>query len=583
MANYVKFLRGTVTAYNNLANKDKDTLYFITENKDSTTGKLYLGSVELSGSINESGIADYLSELKDVDTAGAVQNNILGFNGTKWVPMDVNALVQVSVMGGANADVAGTAGLVPAPAAGEENYFLRGDGLWAPITKHSVQIFEIELNENEAHEDAIVRAVGEAIPVVGDFVIIKNANERISYIYNGIAWIALNNEYLTYINELQNSINDIADVLTGDNGLQNQIDNLQSELTQDIENLNVAVENKADEADLETLREALENKAEKSELDNKANVNDIYTKQEVNTAIATAVSAADHLKRKIVNEYADIQKYIEEHTDADQYIFMVPTIYQYMSESNKYDEYIVLKSDNDTYTIEPVGSWSVSLEDYYNKTEINEKFVAKEDGKGLVNNTDIEKLSSIPATAEENYIKNVNEEQFAVSDAGELSLTPAITNALLTESDKTKLNALIFGENNNIEISGKVNAFNVEDLNVWIEQNRNNINGLLSVDTQAKIDNIVDPIIYSVNPNEFTLTESKQLNLASVPLNKVENLADLLNAKDNAIETLDTKVLNIEEALNNYVLKDSLDDQLALINTDLSTLKQAMQWGSLVE
>ena len=360
MANYVKFLRGTVTAYNNLANKDKDTLYFITENKDSTTGKLYLGSVELSGSINESGIADYLSELKDVDTAGAVQNNILGFNGTKWVPMDVNALVQVSIMGGANADVAGTAGLVPAPAAGEENYFLRGDGLWAPITKHSVQIFEIELNENEAHEDAIVRAVGEAIPVVGEFVIIKNANERISYIYNGIAWIALNNEYLTYINELQNSINDIADVLTGDNGLQNQIDNLQSELTQDIENLNVVVENKADEADLETLREALENKAEKSELDNKANVNDIYTKQEVNTAIATAVSAADHLKRKIVNEYADIQKYIEEHTDADQYIFMVPTIYQYMSESNKYDEYIVLKSDNDTYTIEPVGSWSVN-------------------------------------------------------------------------------------------------------------------------------------------------------------------------------------------------------------------------------
>lgn len=583
MANYVKFLRGTVTAYNNLANKDKDTLYFVTENKDSTTGKLYLGSVELSGSINESGIVDYLSELKDVDTAGAVQNNILGFNGTKWVPMDVNALVQVSIMGGANADVAGTAGLVPAPAAGEENYFLRGDGLWAPITKHSVQIFEIELNENEAHEDAIVRAVGEAIPVVGDFVIIKNANERISYIYNGIAWIALNNEYLTYINELQNSINDIADVLTGDNGLQNQIDNLQSELTQDIENLNVAVENKADEADLETLREALENKAEKSELDNKANVNDIYTKQEVNTAIATAVSAADHLKRKIVNEYADIQKYIEEHTDADQYIFMVPTIYQYMSESNKYDEYIVLKSDNDTYTIEPVGSWSVSLEDYYNKTEINEKFVAKEDGKGLVNNADIEKLSSIPATAEENYIKNVNEEQFAVSDAGELSLTPAITNALLTESDKTKLNALIFGENNNIEISGKVNAFNVEDLNVWIEQNRNNINGLLSIDAQTKIDNIVDPIIYSVNPDEFTLIEDKQLNLASVPLNKVENLADLLNATDNAIENLDTKVLNIEEALNNYVLKDSLDDQLALINTDLSTLKQAMQWGTLVE
>lgn len=573
MANYVKFLRGTVTAYNNLANKDKDTLYFITENKDSTTGKLYLGSVELSGSINESGIVDYLSELKDVDTAGAVQNNILGFNGTKWVPMDVNALVQVSVMGGANADVAGTAGLVPAPAAGEENYFLRGDGSWAPITKHSVQIFEIELNENEAHEDAIIRAIGEAIPVVGDFVIIKNANERISYIYNGIAWIALNNEYLTYINELQESINDIADVLTGNNGLQNQIDNLQSELTQDIENLNVAVENKADEADLETLREALENKAEKSDLDNKANVNDIYTKQEVNTAIATAVSAADHLKRKIVNEYADIQKYIEEHTDADQYIFMVPTIYQYMSESNKYDEYIVLKSDNDTYTIEPVGSWSVSLEDYYNKTEINEKFVAKEDGKGLVNNTDIEKLSSIPATAEENYIKNVNEEQFAVSDAGELSLTPAITNALLTESDKTKLNALIFGENNNIEISGKVNAFNVEELNVWIEQNRDDVTGLVSTGLQSKIENIVDPIIYSVNSNEFNITDEGQLNVVAIDVTKITNIDSVFLSNEQYVR----QIGNIENLIHASGNTDST------IIDEINDLNRRLVWQDMTE
>lgn len=573
MANYVKFLRGTVTAYNNLANKDKDTLYFVTENKDSTTGKLYLGSVELSGSINESGIVDYLSELKDVDTAGAVQNNILGFNGTKWVPMDVNALVQVSVMGGANTNVAGTAGLVPAPAAGEENYFLRGDGSWAPITKHSVQIFEIELNENEAHEDAIIRAIGEAIPVVGDFVIIKNANERISYIYNGIAWIALNNEYLTYINELQESINDITDVLTGDNGLQNQIDNLQSELSQDIENLSVAVKNKADEADLETLREALENKAEKSELDNKANVNDIYTKQEVNTAIATAVSAADHLKRKIVNEYADIQKYIEEHTDADQYIFMVPTIYQYMSESNKYDEYIVLKSDNDTYTIEPVGSWSVNLEDYYNKTEINEKFVTKEDGKGLVNNADIEKLSSIPAAAEENYIKNVNKEQFVVSDVGELSLTPAITNALLTESDKAKLNALILGENDNIEISGKVNAFNVEELNVWIEQNRDDVTGLVSTDLQSKIENIVDPIIYSVNSNEFNITDQGQLNLVAIDVAKITNIDSVFLSNEQYVR----QIGNIENLIHASGNIDST------IIDEINDLNRRLVWQDMTE
>lgn len=558
MANYVKFLRGTVTAYNNLANKDKDTLYFITENKDSTTGKLYLGSVELSGSINESGIIGYLDELKDVDTAGAVQNNILGFNGTKWVPMDVNALVQVSVMGGANADVAGTAGLVPAPAAGEENYFLRGDGLWAPITKHSVQIFEIELNENEAHEDAIVRAVGEAIPVVGDFVIIKNANERISYIYNGITWIALNNEYLTYINELQNSINDIADVLTGDNGLQNQIDNLQSELTQDIENLNTAVENKADEADLEPLREALENKAEKSELDNKANVNDTYTKQEVNTAIATAVSAADHLKRKIVNEYADIQKYIEEHTDADQYIFMVPTIYQYMSESNKYDEYIVLKSDNDTYTIEPVGSWSVSLEDYVSNTELNNILqnysTTTEVANNYYNKTDVDVALSTKVDKIYYDAPVVDENGDPVyEEDGVTPKTEKVEGTLLSPDDKKKLDALVIGEEG-VEISGKVNAANVEGLNEWVTANRDKVTGLYSTATDSKVNKAIADLA--------TLTTAVDANTTN-------------------IAAVNTRVDDVITSLTTYVQSIEYNAKMAVIDTDIDTLKDALTWKAI--
>ena len=591
VANYVKFLRGTLTAYNNLAEKDKDTLYFV-YNADKTQGKLYLGDIELSGSTNEAGVVDYLSELKDVDTAGAVQNSLLGFNGQEWVPMDVNTLVQISVMGGADAETAGTEGLVPAPAAGEENYFLRGDGSWASIEKHSVQIFEIELNEDESHEAAITRAVGEAVPVVGDFVIIKDTDERISYIYNGITWIAINNKYLSYINGLQESINEITDVLTGDDGLQNQIDNLQSELTdkankQDIEDLNVAVESKANKTDVEALNEALSDKANKSDLDNKANVADVYTKDEANTAIAAAVASVDHLKRKIVNDYNDIQNYIDNNDDADRYIFMVPTVYNYTVESNKYDEYVVLKTEDSeggiTYTIEPVGSWAVDLDDYYKKTEADEKFVVQEDGKGLVDNADIEKLASIPEAAEENYIKNVNEEQFIVSNVGELSLTPVITNALLTESDKAKLNALILGDNNNIEISGKVNAFNVEDLNVWIEQNRDSVNGLISIDTQAKIDNIIEPIIHSINPVEFILTENKQLNLATIPLTKVENLENLLNTKEEEFKELNTKVINIEESLNNYVLKDELNTELSTLNADVAILKQAMQWGTLVE
>jgi hypothetical protein len=71
LANYVKFLRGTPTAYNNLAVKDIDTLYFISE-EDAITGQLYLGSVLIAGSLNESDLVGYLSKLQDVDTSGTV-------------------------------------------------------------------------------------------------------------------------------------------------------------------------------------------------------------------------------------------------------------------------------------------------------------------------------------------------------------------------------------------------------------------------------------------------------------------------------------------------------------------------------
>lgn len=213
LANYVKFLRGTPTAYNNLEQKDSDTLYFVAE-KDATTGKLYLGEVLISGSTNAEGVVDYLSELKDVDTSGAVQNSVLGFDVTsqKWKVMDISSALTISVMGGASAETAGTQGLVPAPAAGEQKYFLRGDGTWAPIEIPEVsetQIFEVELiistdgdgnKTKEEHNVAITRIVGDAILATGDIVIVKDPIvegnfQYTAYVYNGTAWAAMDGNY----------------------------------------------------------------------------------------------------------------------------------------------------------------------------------------------------------------------------------------------------------------------------------------------------------------------------------------------------------------------------------------------------
>lgn len=166
LANYVKFLRGTPTAYANLAEKNADTLYFVSET-GATTGELYLGQVKISGSLSESDLVAYLSQLSDVDTAGATQNSLLGFDSTlqKWVPMDVNDLVHIPEFE-----------VVP------------------------TQVFDVEVAEGETNDDAIARIVGESVLAAGDICIVKNPIvdgkfEYTAYVHDGQKWKAMDGNY----------------------------------------------------------------------------------------------------------------------------------------------------------------------------------------------------------------------------------------------------------------------------------------------------------------------------------------------------------------------------------------------------
>lgn len=449
------------------------------------------------------------------------------------------------------------------------------------------------------------------------------------------------------VTAVQGTVNDLNDIINEEGGLVDQVEELQEEIghaateTGDAATgLYAELEKKANVEDVYTKDEVDEaHRLVNEAINAKADANNVYTKSEVytqaetNTAIAAAVAGADHLKRKIVANKAAIQTYIDEHDDAEKYIFMVPTVYNYTSESNRYDEYIVLSSvegEGDeavtTYIIEPVGSWAVDLadyvsetelttylndyydkddvadiltayaktsdldgyykideiddlleniytkedlakllkdyysaneidtklanydnkeaiaENYYNKEEINnkfadyytsevadEKFVAKEDGKSLVSNSEIEKLATVKANAEENFIKSTTE-RFTVVN-GQLDLVPLgvndvdglttalsgkvdtvfypvpvvdengdpvyeedgetqkqemVAGELLSPEDKAKLSALVIGDEG-IQISGKVNADNVEGLSSWVIKNRNNIDGLYPVTDAQKL------------------------------------------------------------------------------------------------
>lgn len=138
MANgsYVKFLRGTESAFNKLTIKDNDTLYFIYNSEDASKGSLWLGNKQIIIGTSGGGTTTELDlgDLKNVLISEIKDKDILSYDATsgKWINRSVDEIV-AEVMSGATAEAAGKAGLVPAPQAGDQNKFLRGDGVWAEV------------------------------------------------------------------------------------------------------------------------------------------------------------------------------------------------------------------------------------------------------------------------------------------------------------------------------------------------------------------------------------------------------------------------------------------------------------------
>lgn len=119
------------------------------------------------------------------------------------------------------------------------------------------------------------------------------------------------------------------------------------------------------------------------------------------------------------------------------------------------------------------------------------------------------KITALEAVgAEKNVIASVDEVQFAVDAERKLTLldiamdkVTGLSDALdgkvdkvegytlLSPTDKTKLDALVIGESG-VEISGKVNAANVEGLGNWLTTNRDTVPGLFDTTSSSKLSGI---------------------------------------------------------------------------------------------
>lgn len=96
---YVKFVRGTRKAWDSLSKKQEDTLYFIYETKDSSTGVLYLGDKQIGGTGGTVNIPASLRDLQDLNLDSVIPNgNILVYDASssKWINSSIDELVNVN-------------------------------------------------------------------------------------------------------------------------------------------------------------------------------------------------------------------------------------------------------------------------------------------------------------------------------------------------------------------------------------------------------------------------------------------------------------------------------------------------------
>lgn len=203
MANYVKFRRGDLSDFKLLladGRTEPDTLYFVYE-EDSLDGELYLGSKRIAGSSDIIG-ATTLKDLSDTLISNSFSETdclIYDINLQKWVNKPIIDILPIFV--GTNGDSPAVAGLVPATTGTNKNLFLRSDGTWAEIVVASeALVLQTVVGDEETHDDAIARIVGETVINKGDVIVLKDliAEDKYqftSYAYDGEKWVAMDGNY----------------------------------------------------------------------------------------------------------------------------------------------------------------------------------------------------------------------------------------------------------------------------------------------------------------------------------------------------------------------------------------------------
>ena len=273
-----------------------------------------------------------------------------------------------------------------------------GDGIkaWDSLGYYG----DVEVNENTlVFEDDKLTLLGFATAEEGA-QLVKSADGKLSWIVPDTTTVS---GLQTAVTNLQTNITNLDSDLTA---LEEKVGNsafIDEESGEEIPATGLF----ADIADLEA---------------NKANKNDVYTKDETDSAIATAVANSEHLKRVTV---ANVEEISTVWDNDENYIYMVPAASEDVEDSDHYNEYMVING-----VVEKVGDWKVDLSEYAKTNEVNvllseytktvdinsalDTKVDKADGYRLMAETEGNKLAGIADGAEVNVINGVNSNEFSI-------------------------------------------------------------------------------------------------------------------------------------------------------------------------
>lgn len=241
-----------------------------------------------------------------------------------------------------------------------------------------------------------------------------------------------------------------------------------------------------------------------------------YSKDQIDTKIAEAITSTSHLKRKIVKSIAEIEIYVDSHPDAKDYIFMIPTGLE--NDSNKFNEYIVVafidEDGVETQIIEQVGSWEVDLQDYAKKTDVETALNNKVDKK-------------------EGY-------------------------TLLSPEDQKKLAALEL-DGDDIIVPGGIEADNVKNLDKWIEANSSTIKGLSENNLTNELFNKLQKSLSlnDIETSQLKIDDKGKLSVIALDKNLVVGLNEALNER--ALKTEVNSIANVLNSLSQSVQEDITD------------------------